>query len=306
MEPGSAPGTWRFSLTTLYGTDFEGGHFSTGGNASDGSAVTVPLYRHEVSLDYARVELALDYTVAPQWELTLRMPFESKRQQSSIGFVEPATPAQREAMQRNADIHHRSVTLRGISDLMLLGRHRRASVWREGDALSISAGITLPTGNTVENPYRLGEAGQEHLHIQFGTGTFDPLLEASYTAPLFGRLSAGAYLAGRAPLYENGHGFQAPPDATLGAHLSHRASDRLLLRLEAAGYVQGYGKWDGSRDENTGLLATSLTGGATMRFGERWISADVRVPVSQRTLTEGDAFTQGPTFVVSVGGPLRR
>ena len=264
----------------------------------------MPLYRHEVSLDYARVELALQYTLAPGWDLVVRVPWEQKEQRASVASVDAAAPAEHAAMRRNIDLHHRSVTLRGIGDLMLLGRHRRPDTWRTGDALVVSAGASIPTGRTVENPYALGNRGIQHLHIQFGTGTVDPLLEASYSAPIRDRFSAGGYVAGRFPLYENHRSFRAPPDATLGATLAHRTSDRLQLRVEGALFAQGYGSWDGVRDENTGLLATSITAGATVRLRKVSLSADLRYPISQRTLTEGDAFTQGPTFVVSVGGLL--
>ena len=268
--------------------------------------MSVPLYRHEVSLDYGRVELGLQYTIAPGWDVIGRIPWEIKEQRAAIRVIDAATPGERTAMQRNVDLHHRSVTLRGVGDLMLLGRRRWSSAWRDGDALTIAAGATVPAGRTVENPYRLGDQGVQHLHIQFGTGTVDPLLEASYRAPIAGRFSAGAYLAGRFPLYENERTFRAPPDATLGAHVAHRTTERLQLRLEGALYAQGHGYWDGLRDENTGLTATSVTGGAAYRFSAFSVSADIRFPLSQNTLTEGDAFTQGPTFVLSVGGVLRR
>lgn len=267
--------------------------------------MTVPLYRHTVSLDYARVELGLQYTIADGWDVVGRIPWEQKQQQAGIDLVEPATAEEQAAMQRNIDVHHRSITLRGIGDLMVLGRRRWSGVRREGDALSVSAGTSIPTGRTVEDPYRLGEQGIQHLHIQFGTGTFDPLVEASYSAPVAGRFSTGAYVAGRFPFYENARTFRAPPDATFGAHLAHRTTERLQLRLEGAVFAQGYGYWDGLQDENTGLLATSLTAGATWQLGSVALSGDVRFPLSQRTLTEGDAFTQGPTIVLSIGGVLR-
>lgn len=295
----------RFSLTTLYGSDFEGGHASRDGNAPDGSPIAVPLYRHEVSLDYARIELALQYTLAANWDVIARFPWEQKAQQAGIAFLEDSTAAERAAMQRNIDIHHRTVTLRGIGDLMLLGKRRFPGMWREGDALSISGGLSIPTGRTVENPYILGDRGEQHLHIQFGTGTFDPLFEASYMAPVRGRFSAGAYAGGRAPFYENRHGFRAAPDVTVAAHGALRTTERLQLRLEAAVYTQGYAYWDGARDENSGLMATSITAGATLQLRGYSVSADIRHPLSQRTLSEGDAFTQGPTVVVSVGGILR-
>ena len=265
----------------------------------------MPLYRHEVSLDYARIELGLRYTVARGWDFIGRVPWELKDQDAAVAFIEPEPPAQHVDMQRNVDLHHRSVTLRGIGDLMVLGRRGWSNAWRDGDALTVSAGATLPTGRTVENPYLLGDRGIQHLHIQFGTGTIDPLLEASYDAPIAGRISAGTYFAGRFPFYENKRTFRAPPDATLGVHATHRPTDHLQLRLEGTVYMQGYGYWDGIRDENTGLLGTSVTGGATVRLRAYSLSADVRYPISQRTLTEGDAFKQGPTFIVSIGGSVQ-
>lgn len=271
----------------------------------DGSNVAVPLYRHEVSLDFARVELGLQYTLSEGWDLIGRVPYEQKQQHAGITSIEAATPEDRAAMQRNIDLHHRSITLRGIGDLMLLGRRRWSGIRRDGDALSVAFGATVPTGRTVENPYVLGDNGMQHLHIQFGTGTVDPLLEASYSTPVAGKWSTGAYLAGRFPLYENNRTFQAPSDATLAVHVAHRTHEKLQLRLEGAVYAQGYGRWNGLRDENSGILATSLTAGATYQRGAIAVSGDVRYPISQRTLTEGDAFTQGPTIVLSVAGMLR-
>lgn len=294
MESGLTPGTWQFSLTTLYGSDFEGGHLSQEGNAANGSVVTVPVYRHEVSLDFARVELGLQYTLNADWDVLARVPYEIKDQHASITFVDPATPEERTAMQRNVNLHHRTVTLRGMGDVQVLARRR----WSN---LAITAGASLPTGETIDNPYRAGDLGIQHTHIQFGTGTVDPLLELSYHRPLANRFSTGVYLAGRVPLYENDHGFRAAPDGTLGVHLAHRPTDRVQLRVEGTLYAQGYAEWDGLRDENTGLIATSITGGATYRFDALSVSADVRYPLSQRTLAEGDAFTQGPTYVISLG-----
>lgn len=258
-----------------------------------------------MSLDYARVEVGLQYTLNEEWDVVARVLWERKEQSAGITIVEPVTPAEENAMRRNIDLHHRSVALDGMGDLMLLGRRKWTGRWRTGDAMSISAGVTVPTGGTVDDPYELGDAGVQHLHIQFGTGTFDPLLEASYSAPLSSRVMVGGYLASRIPLYENRRGFHAPADATMAASVTSRLSERFDLRLDGAVYAQGYGSWNGEQDENTGLLATSLTAGATWRAGAISVTADLRFPVSQRTLSEGDAFTQGPTFIFGIGGRLK-
>ena len=289
----------RFSLTTLYGSNFEGGHFTRGGTTASGTSTPVPLYRHEVSLDYARVELELQYALSQAWDVALRVPWERKTQNASIATIDPATADQRADMQRNADLHHRDGTFEGLGDLQFLGRKRFGN-------LRIGAGFTIPTGSTVEDPYLLGDRGIQHLHIQFGTGTFDPLLEASYRRPLGERFTTSAYLATRLPFYENDRTFQAPAEGSGGVSLGHRTTERVSLRVEAGAYAQGYGHWNGLRDENTGLIATSIGAGATVRLRSLTVSADVRYPLSQRTLDDGDAFEQGPTFAVTFAAPLGR
>ena len=298
MEPVPAPGDLRFSLTTLFGRNFEGGHFSREGNAADGTLVAVPLHRHEVSLDITRVELELRYTVAPAWDLVARIPWEEKSQDASITLVDPASDAERAAMIQNMNLHHRTATYRGLGDLMFLARRR-------GERFRLAFGATAPTGRTVENPYALGDRELEHVHIQFGTGTVDPLVEVGWLAPLGERLSARVHAGGRFPFYENSRGFRAPVEVSAGASLTRFIGERWHVRAEASAYSQRYGYWDGVRDENTGLFATAATiGGGVLVRGVQ-AHADVRVPISQRTLNEGDAFEQGPTVIVSMSAKLR-
>lgn len=225
----------------------------------------------------------------------MRVPWEEKRQHASIRFIDPASAAEREAIVRGQDVHHRNATFRGIADMTLLARHRIRN-------LTLGGGFSIPTGRTVENPYLLGQRGIEHVHIQFGSGTFDPIVEASYVAPIREALFAGLFAHARVPLYENSRGFRAPPEISGGANVSHRVSDRLRVRAEVGVYRQGYGEWDGLRDENTGLLSTHASIGATYRSA----GIDVRIPLSQRTLNEGDAFEQGPTVILSISALRRR
>jgi hypothetical protein len=268
--------------------------------------IAVPLHRHEVSLDYTRVELQLQYTISSVWDIMLRVPWEHKAQDAEIGLVDPATPEQHAAMLRNMNLHHRAESYQGLSDLMLLGRRRLHDVARAGDALTVGLGFTAPAGRTEENPYALGDLGIPHLHIQFGTGTVDPLLEVSYFTTITGSLSSSTYLAGRFPLYENRHTFHAPLDISGGLGAAYRLHSGIWLRAEVGTYYQGYGRWAGLRDDNTGLVATSATIGASRSWQGTTLNVDFRVPLSQRTLAEGDAFEQGPTLVFSVGGLVRR
>ena len=267
---------------------------------------TVPLHRHEVSIDYTRVELEADYTFTHDWDAVLRVPYEIKAQDARVDLVGSATIAQQEAAARNFNIHHQDETHTSLGDLMLLAAHRKSNLFRDGDWLKVAFGTSVPTGTTEEDPFKAGDRGEEHLHIQFGTGTFDPLLELNYRTPLSPRFSLSGYALGRAPLYENSKTYQGPPEITSGLLVGYRPRDRLFLHLNGTLYYQGFAHWDGVRDESSGLVATSAMVGVTVGLTPGTsLGFDVRYPVSQRTLQEGDAFEQGPTFLFTISRLFR-
>ncbi len=280
----------------------------------DGQLISVPLHRHNVSLDYFHLELEAEYALTERWGLVGRVPADIKRQAVSLSEIAPATEAEREAMVRNMNLHHRAETYSGLSDLMLLVANRRYGLFREGDALKVGLGLSLPTGRTEPNPYELGAAGIQHRHIQFGTGTLDPLLELNYWIPLSGSASAGVFSLARLPVAENKKTYQGPREISSGLNVGYRLKGRVSLHWNLTHYYQGYARWDGARDENSGLQAFSAMVGATLRLSEHAaVGADLRYPVWQRTLFPGsDVFEQGPTAMLRVaqtyppGGQPRR
>jgi len=284
----------------------EGTHLTRKGNRADGKSVAVPLYRHQIAMDATRVELELLYHATADWDVIARLPWERKVQSTTFIVMEAATAEQVASMVRNIDIHHRSGVTKGVGDATLLGRRHYPNLVRHGDALMVSAGVSLPTGATVENPYILGSQGIEHSHIQFGSGTVDPLFESWYVVPIRGAVLVAAFVSARWPLYENSHMFKAAPDATVSLSAMRPIGHRVSVRAEAMTYVQGYGYWDGVRDENmTGLLSTSAGLGASFRIGGVALSIDGRYPIAQRTLLPGDTFKRGTTLILSVSGRAR-
>ena len=284
----------------------EGSHLTRKGNRADGKSIAVPLYRHQISMDVTRVELELLYHATAHFDVLARMPWERKVQSTKFATIEAATGEQIASMVRNIDIHHRSGATEGLSDVTLLGRRHYPNLFRHGDALLVSAGVSLPTGATVENPYVLGGQGIEHSHIQFGSGTVDPVFESVYVVPIRGAVSAAAFVSARWPLYENSHTFKAAPEATVSVSAMRPIGHRVSVHAEVMTYVQGYGYWDGVRDENmTGLLSTSAALGASFRIGGVALSIDGRYPIAQRTLLPGDTFKRGTTIVLSVTGAAR-
>jgi hypothetical protein len=198
-------------------------------------------------------------------------------------------------MQRNLDVHHPSETLEGLSDLSLLAARKRRDLLRHGDVFSVAFGTSIPVGRTEEDPYVLGDAGLPHEHVQFGTGTFDPLLEIYYFTPVGRITSLSANALGKFPLYESDKGYRGPVEVSSGMSLAVAPTDRLSLRAGWSFYYQGHAEWSGFRDVNSGLISHGAVGGASYEVMDGvYLSLDVRVPVSQEALSDaGDTFEQG-------------
>ena len=301
-------GSSRVVFQAVNGFDFDGGHLEEHGIAPDGAVIDVPLHQHQVSLDFTRLELEYDYTFRQNWDLWIRLPYEIKRRSASIDLVEPASATEQEAMERNKEIHHDSRTLTGLSDLKLLFSHRALSLLNETDGLDVAFGASLPTGATEEDPFLAGDAGLEHEHVQFGTGTVDPLLELYYTVPLSPSFTLGAFGAGRFSFYENSKTYEGPLEVTSGVNLLYGLSGRFTLQSTLTAYYQGFAHWNGERDSNSGLRSLNGRIGATLltKRGTA-INIGVRQPITQETLDdEGDTFEQGPSFLLYVSHRFRR
>jgi hypothetical protein len=193
------------------------------------------------------------------------------------------------------DIHHRNETLNGLGDpWLLLHGARSAGSW----TLSARAGASLPLGRTEPNPFALGREGLPHQHIQFGTGTVDPMLGLG-AGRRFGATTLELSALGRFPVATNGHGY--------------RAGDRYLVTLEstrklAPRWFAGAGlqlareeteTWDGLIEEegNLGrtdvLLALAITHGA----GKAGLTLGVQVPL----YTRANGAQLDYPIIVSVG-----
>lgn len=244
----------------------------------------------------------LTYNLTESWAAWLRAPYDVKERMAEIKLVDPATPSEIAAMQRNLEIHHPTETLEGFSDFSLLFARKGKDLLRSGDILAAALGTSIPVGRTENNPFVLGEAGKSHEHIQFGTGTFDPLLELYYFTPISERVSLLANAMGRFPLYENDKGYRGPVEASCGLTLAVETTKRISLRAGWSFQYQGYAHWDGDRDINSGIISNAAAGGVTGKISEGlfW-SLDARIPVSQEVLSDdGDTFELGPVAQIGV------
>jgi len=189
-----------------------------------------------VKLTLTHAQLSAAYGLRPAFGVSLRLPYDIKDQTVRYTTLagEPFTPPY-------GDIHHRSETLRGLSDGDLLLLWAPSKDWRVG------IGTTLPFGATVEDPVALGRAGLKHEHLQFGSGVFAPEAEVTWSHAMR-NATLSAMLQATIPLTTNRRGFRAPKNFqwTIGPSVRQ-------VTLSLAGQYQTVGRWNGETDEGTGF-----------------------------------------------------
>ena len=232
----------------------------------------------------------------------LSIPYAIKSQDANVEEIEPTSPAEKQAILANQNIHHRDETYRGISDFSLRFSHTRHGILRGGDHFIALLGTSIPMGKTEDDPFKLGDAGLKHLHIQFGTGTFNPLAEVHYGTPLFRDFSMSASIRGQFPFYENSKTYRGSMEVTSTAEVKYHLFDWLTFHTTYLGFYQSYARWDGERDINSGLVLNAGLFGATFNTAYRVsVRLSVMLPFHRRTLSdEGDAFKLGPTVSLTM------
>jgi hypothetical protein len=221
--------------------------------------------------------------------LSLRLPYDVKDQKVRYETLggQPYVPPY-------GDIHHRTETLRGFSDAQL------TAVFPLGPFL-VGGGLSIPLGDTVPNPIVLGREGKKHEHIQFGTGTVDPLVSLLWSQPLpkVGGLVVSVAADAEIPLYENSHGFRAPATVrwSVGPSLPLGTTG---IALQLAGQYQSIGRWNGEKDEGTGFH----NGGVFLRAtflpwkGLR-VSPGIYREIYSHSLSD-ESFRQGTTYSLTI------
>ena len=293
--------------------DAQGGHLETKGVSPNGKVIDVPLHQHHVTLNIFRVDIGLKYQFDSQWMLEANVPYETKVQEATIEEIEPVSQAERAAIVRNRNNHHRNETYTGLTDANILLGYHAVSLFKESDVLMGSIGTTLPFGKTEEDPWKLGDAGREHLHIQFGTGTFNPIIDLHYRLPVYKELGTNASVRVKVPFYENSKTYRASRELTYTAGLNYRFRDWLSLQAGYLGFSRSYAYWAGERDINSGLRFSMASVGASILTPYNIpLSVALMLPLGQAMLyddtnalldgvyQERDAFEFGPLVSLTV------
>jgi hypothetical protein len=241
-------------------------------------------HEHVVRLYWHRTTLEASLPVGGDWDVELDVSFDVKDVRARY-----ETPDGGSYDSPTGDLHHRTERLEGIADLRLLANWRPRGVFFDGDFAHVGVGVSLPTGRIEVNPYRLGDAGLKHQHIQFGTGTVDPILRLDYV--LDGPLGFAASVGVAAPLAENRHDYRGAALTDLAVGPRARIGEMLSVTLAYAAQYQMRATWDGENDPNSGyfLQAVSLSG--SIRVSETFtLSSTALRTISIDSRGSGDTF----------------
>lgn len=256
--------------------------------------------RYDSRLALSETRLSAEYALTSSIAFGASLPYRVV--DVSVDYFDPTTG---QPLPSASSIHIRDERLRGLGDPSLLVHGAR-----EVGSLRFHArlGTTLPVGSTVENPHLLGSIGQEHEHIQLGTGTAIPF-GAIEVQRRFGEgtraITGAAFVAAFVSLYENDQQFKAGHRISGGIS----ASSSFGLRAFSFGVtVETHGEtaetWAGTEytDEgNNGRIDTLVGGAIAYRpIPQLAIALDAKFPVYSKVY--GTQLDYGPVFGLGISG----
>lgn len=252
-----------------------------------------PPYEHHQQITWARLDPTVSVGLGRGLQASFSAPVDLRVLR--VGYT---TLDGDSLLEPPSDIHHRDETLAGLVDGRLLVRAFTTSgAW----TLGAGAGSTLPFGGTVEDPFVLTEGGQPHQHMQFGTGTFDPL--TSLSAIRVGERWGAMFGAGaRAPLYANREGYRGVRSVDLSGGPTFRAHPKVTVYAMAEPTFETPERWHGVA--HGGRLSLVSAAGASWAVERVVLQAELRTTALQYSF-EGadDALVQ--RWVATIGASFK-
>lgn len=239
-----------------------------------------PPQQHDQMFYVSEVRPIVEYQLLESLSVELQLPFRVSA--TTVRYLrlddtpfEPDYP----------NIHHRNETLLGLGDPWLSAR---GIIEVGGFGFGGRVGVTLPLGRTEENPFALGAAGLEHQHVQFGTGTFNPLLGLDVSR-VVGPVVLRGYAQAQLSLYENTKGYRAGT-RILGGVEAGGVWNQLQLSAGLDAFNEAPERWDGVIQQDGNLGRTDILVGASVVYslGLFNLSVGVKVPVYQHIIQSDD------------------
>lgn len=168
-------------------------------------------------------------------------------------------------------IHHRDETIAGLGDISLGGRiglvlPENVPRW----TLALRVGASVPTGHIEPDPFELGEDGQTHQHMFFGSGTVDPAIGFDSNVA-FEKWGLVAWSLARVPFYENRYGYLASKIIVGGVGAqSGFGLERWSFLIQPELYFETAALWNGTPARNSGRTSLLATAGVFVRPAKGW------------------------------------
>ena len=241
-----------------------------------------PLHYHEQVLIPAQIAGTLEWGLTDKWGVEVELPIRA-----ISASVEYSTPDGEPYQPVEGNIHHRNEVLTGIGDGVVT--LRRGWVLGDGWWVIGRLGASVPLGRTEPDPFLAGDNLKEHQHVQFGTGTIDPVVGAE-VARSFGRLQGALYGQLRSALYANKHGFQAGSRGMAGLQAGYRFAERAVSLVVLEYMRDAPERWAGEIAQDGILGREEVLFGAAVGFslGGPQYTLVARTPVFRRIFVGPD------------------
>jgi thiol-disulfide isomerase/thioredoxin len=232
--------------------------------------------RYDTSFVVADARLTAEYTLSKWIAVSAALPYRVI--DIDVARFDPATGM---PIMGAGSIHARTETLKGLGDLQLLAH---SAIETHGFRVHARVGATVPTGGTVdEDPFLLGQIGQEHQHVQLGTGTIVPFLGVEAQRAVGAGLTVGGFALTYLSLYENHHGYQAGKRFSGGLSASSQLGlAKWSFNLGADVHGETAERWNGltyTDEGNSGRVDVLVGGGVAFRPAPGWaIAGEIKVP----------------------------
>lgn len=246
------------------GTGLSAGHTVDPDQYEPGIPLDEQAGEHLVDLTLQELSARFSLGLTERWALDVALPLRDVEIEAEF------KDTQGQALPDFVSIHHRNETISGVGDLVVAGRYRWKPLNLTGWFFDLTAGLSLPTGHTEEDPFARGAQGLSHQHLFFGSGTVDPVLgvtgvRQSKVAPSVG------WLRVKAALDENSEGYQAGEQVSAGLAVNPSFGfERWSFTGQVELFHEGPSQWSGRDARNSGRTDLLANLGASWTPAPDW------------------------------------
>jgi hypothetical protein len=254
----------------------------------------IPVHKHHQTLFILRGLANFSIGILPKTVLTASLPLEMKN--VTVQYLtlddKPFTPPY-------GDIHHRNETLFGFADATIAAKYYFLT--EPANTLDFLLGSSVPTGKTEDDPYQLTEKGLPHQHLQFGTGTFMPLLGLEWT---FGNIFTWSQF--QASLYTNDKGYFPGWNLAAGIGYPVSLSKNFALVPQVDTFYQSASSWHNFRDDSSERFQIGASLSLIWNINDKLsLNTQLKVPVYKKAPAEaGNEFTEPVVIFIGLSQNL--